>query len=84
MNTKNIIQKLEKQFTHKDFIDAIDTNSQGNHFSVIVVSDKFVNLSLINRHKIIYNIFKKEITNEIHALQIKAYTHMEWKKNNNI
>ena len=84
MNTKNIIQKLEKQFTHKDFIDAIDTNSQGNHFSVIVVSDKFVNLSLINRHKIIYNIFKKEITNEIHALQIKAYTHMEWKNNNNI
>ena len=41
-------------------------------------------MSLIDRHKLIYLIFSKELTKEIHALQIKAYTPSEWiRKNNN-
>jgi len=82
MNTKNIKQKLESNFSENDLIEAIDINNQGNHFSIVVVSDEFNNISLINRHKIIYKIFSEEITKEIHALQIKTYTHSEWKKNN--
>ena len=41
MNTKNIKQKLELNFSENDLIEAIDTNNQGNHFSIVVVSDKF-------------------------------------------
>ena len=63
-------------------IETIDVNNQGDHFSIIVVSDRFNNMSLINRHKLIYEIFAQEITKEIHALHIKTYTHSEWKKNN--
>ena len=57
---------------------------QSNHFSLFILSDSFDKMSLIDRHKLIYLIFSKELTKEIHALQIKAYTPSEWiRKNNN-
>ena len=82
MNTKKIKQKLENFFQKNDFIEISDVNGQGNHFSIFVVSNEFKNMSLINRHKLIYNIFEKKLTHEIHALQIRTYTYSEWKKNN--
>ena len=39
-------------------------------------------VEIVKRHQMIYEIFKKEITNEIHAMQIQAYTNEEWKKKN--
>ena len=83
MNTKIIKQKLESHFSKKDLIEVLDINNQGNHFSIIIISNKFNNEPLLNRHKIIYDIFSQEITKEIHALQIKTYTHSEWNNNNN-
>ena len=80
MNTNEIKQKLENIFTD-DIIEVIDTNGMNNHFSLVIISDKFLNMSLINRHKLIHKVFKKELTYEIHALQIKTYTREEWRKN---
>ena len=82
MNTEYIKQKLEDFFSKKDLIEVVDVNGQGNHYSVLIISNQFIDVSLINRHKIIYNIFNNEITKDIHAMQIKTYTHAEWKKNN--
>ena len=79
MNTNTIKQKLVKIFKN-DIIEVIDTNGMNNHFSIVVISDKFLNMSLINRHKLIYNLFEAELTNEIHALQLKTYTKVEWNK----
>ena len=79
MNTNTIKQKLVKIFKN-DIIEVIDTNGMNNHFSIVVISDKFLNMSLINRHKLIYNLFEVELTNEIHALQLKTYTKVEWNK----
>ena len=79
MNTNTIKQKLVNIFK-KDFIEVIDTNGMNNHFSIVVISDKFLNMSLIDRHKLIYKLFEKELTQEIHALQIKTHTKDEWHK----
>jgi len=79
MNTNTIKQKLVIFFKN-DIIEVIDTNGMNNHFSIFVISDKFLNMSLIDRHKIIYKLFEKELTQEIHALQIKTYTKDEWHK----
>ena len=81
MNSENIKQKLEDFFSKKDLFKVIDINGNGDHYSILVISNKFANMSLIERHKIIYSIFDKEITKEIHAMQIKTYTHEEWNKN---
>ena len=79
MNTNTIKQKLVNIFEN-DTIEVIDTNGMNNHFSIFIISDKFLNMSLINRHKLIYKQFEKELTNQIHALQLKTYTVDEWHK----
>ena len=79
MNTNKIKQKLVNIFKN-DIIEVIDTTGTNDHFSIFVISDKFLNMSLIDRHKLIYKLFEKELTNEIHALQIKTHTKGEWHK----
>jgi len=57
-----------------------DMNGNQDHFSLMIISSEFENLSIINQHKMIYNALGKMITNEIHALQIKTFTWKQWKK----
>jgi len=53
-----------------------------NHFNLIVISDSFDGLSLIEQHRIVYNILNDMISKEIHALQLKTLTWEQWKKEN--
>ena len=80
MNKENIKKIIKSNFT-KDHFEVIDVNNDSNHFSILIISDKFYGLSLIKRHKIIYNLLNKYISKEIHALQIKTYTVDEWNNN---
>ena len=59
-----------------------DMTSNQNHFSVMVISSEFENLSIIKQHKMIYDALGTMITNEIHALQIKTFTLEQWKNEN--
>jgi BolA protein len=43
-----------------------------SHFVVHVVSDRFRGLSRPERHRVVYEILSKEISERIHALSIKA------------
>ena len=81
MNSDKIKKRLEIYFSDGK-VEVFDTRGTGDHFSVIVISNKFDKVNIVKRHQIIYEIFKKEITNEIHAMQIQAYTNEEWKKKN--
>ena len=77
MNLEEIKERLIKNFPN-DKVDAFDLRGSGDHFSIVVISDQFENVSLVNRHRIIYSIFKDEITKNIHAMQIQTYTYKEW------
>ena len=59
-----------------------DMNGNQDHFSVMVISSEFENLSIIKQHKMIYNALGSMVTNEIHALQIKTFTLEQWKNEN--
>ena len=59
-----------------------DMNGNQDHFSVMVISSEFENLSIIKQHKMIYNALGSMVTNEIHALQIKTCTLEQWKNEN--
>ena len=78
MNIIKIKDRLENYFLNSK-IEVFDARGTGDHFSVIIISQQFINISLVNRHRMVYNLFKKELTNSIHALQIQAYTINEWK-----
>lgn len=53
------------------------TASDASHFRLLVVSDKFANVSLVRRHQMIYSILADVMT-RIHALAIQTYTTEEW------
>ena len=79
MNIEEIKQRLNSNFIN-DKVEVFDSRGTGDHFSIIVISDRFDGVSLVNRHRMIYSIFEDKIVNEIHALQIQTYTLEEWQR----
>ena len=77
MNINSIKQKVKNEISGAR-VEVVDTTGTGDHFSILVVSDIFNKMTLINRHKLIYQSLDKYVTKEIHALQIKAYTEEEF------
>ena len=77
MNINSIKEKIKEEISQAR-VDVTDTTGTGDHFSVVVVSNVFVKMTLINRHKLIYKSLDQYVTKEIHALQIKAYTEEEF------
>jgi len=53
-------------------------NTGGSHYTVIIVSDIFDGLSLIKRHRTVYDAVGDLMTNDIHALSIQAKTPAEY------
>tara|TARA_Y100001960_G_scaffold91048_1_gene97985 strand:- start:1388 stop:1630 length:243 start_codon:yes stop_codon:yes gene_type:complete len=76
--TKDDIKKRLEAKIHSGIVEVKDMTGESNHFSILVISNQFINLSLIQRHQLIYSFFKEELTKEIHALQINTYTKEEW------
>ena len=79
MNIDEIKQRLNSYFIN-DKVEVFDSRGTGDHFSIVVISNKFDGVSLIDRHRMIYSIFEDKIVTEIHALQIQTYTLQEWKR----
>ena len=74
----NTIKEIIKKSIKDAYVEVIDLNNSGDHFSLLVVTNQFDALNLLNRHKIIYNLFDNYITKEIHALQLKTLTYKEY------
>jgi BolA family transcriptional regulator, general stress-responsive regulator len=53
--------------------------SGGGHFRVIVVSNRFANQSLMERHQQVYGAVGMGKNPDIHALAIQAFTEEEWR-----
>ena len=77
--TKEIENKIKEKIK-TSHLQAIDLRG-GDHIQVIVVSPEFEDKSLVEQHKIIYDILSNEMkTNEIHALTLKTYSPSQWEK----
>ena len=77
MDTKSIKNIIEDSLA-KSHVEVIDTTGGGDHFSVMVISDLFKDMNLINRHKLIYRALNQFLNKEIHALQLKTLTEEEF------
>ncbi|XP_013414955.1 bolA-like protein DDB_G0274169 [Lingula anatina] len=49
------------------------------HFRILVVSEKFENVPMIKRHRLINDALKEELSTHIHALAIVAKAPSQWK-----
>ena len=47
------------------------------HFEVIIVSEKFQDVTRVKRHRMVYDVLGDLIESDIHALRIRAYTPTE-------
>jgi len=47
---------------------------KGGHFRLTISSEKFIGLSMVDRHRLIFDTLGNLMETEIHALSIKAST----------
>ena len=91
----DISNKIEQKLTNnlellhfevKDFTGRHLNHEQhdgGFHLEAVIVSEDFINKSLIERHKLIYAALGDLLKHEIHAFSMKTLTPAEWESKNN-
>lgn len=52
----------------------------GVHFQALIVSDEFIDKSVVQRHQIVYRCLGDRMGGIIHALSMKTLTVAEWKR----
>ena len=71
------IQHIEiKDFTGRHLNHK--THEGGFHLEATIVSSDFIDMSLIERHRVVYDSMGNMMNNEIHALSMKTLTPDEW------
>ena len=79
---QHLTQQLEISLnpTHLEVVNESHNHSgpaSESHFKLVVVSDYFSDLRLIDRHRFVNQLFKEELSH-IHALAMHTYTPDEW------
>ena len=84
---QKLIGNLELlHFEVKDFTGRHLNHEQhdgGFHLEAVIVSENFINKSLIERHKLIYAALGDLLKHEIHAFSMKTLTPDEWENKKN-
>ncbi|CAG9806840.1 unnamed protein product [Chironomus riparius] len=72
------LSPIKLEVVNESYMHGVPKNSE-THFKVLVVSEKFTGLSLIQRHRIVNNYLKEELKTEFpHALSIVAKNPTEY------
>ena len=81
-NVKHNNEKIQTQYPDAIHCSIIDlSDGCGAKLELTIVSNKFDNMPLLKRHREVQNHLKeKGLFDEIHALQIKAWTGEQWEK----
>lgn len=87
MSIQNVVENILNQELEPQYIEVINESYMHNvpagsesHFKVIIVCDVFESKRLLARHRIINNLLKVELENDIHALALHTYTPSEWQR----
>ncbi|XP_005183767.1 bolA-like protein 2 [Musca domestica] len=76
---KYLEEKLAKELDAQ-YVQAVDeSDGCGGKFSVVIVSDKFKGLKMLQKHRMVNSVLAEELK-EIHAFSQKSYTPEEWEK----
>lgn len=57
---------------------SVNVEGDGTHFEAVIVSDKFDGKTLLERHKLVYEVLGDAMKERIHALSLKTYTPEQW------
>ncbi len=71
MATDPLRALLEQAFPDAEELDVVDRTGGGDHFHVIVQTDRFDGLSLIDQHRLVYDALAAPLADgTIHELRI--------------
>ena len=71
MATDPLRALLEQAFPDADELDVVDRTGGGDHFHVVVQTDRFDGLSLIDQHRLVYDALATPLADgTIHELRI--------------
>ncbi len=71
MATDPLRTLLEQAFPDADELDVVDRTGSGDHFHVVVQTDRFDGLSLIDQHRLVYDALAAPLADgTIHELRI--------------
>lgn len=73
----HLIEVDDDSYRHRNHKQAV---GKGGHYNLLVVSDDFIGMDMISRHRKIYDILQMHTHQHIHALSIKAHTKKEWEQ----
>ena len=76
MDPRALEQTIEAAFPSAT-IEATDLNGGGDHFQLLVVSDRFEGLRLVQRHRLVYDALGDLMRARIHALTLTTLTPAE-------
>lgn len=62
---------------NESHMHSVPPNSE-THFKVVLVSEAFAGVRLVQRHQKVYQILSEELAGEVHALALHTYTPEEW------
>jgi stress-induced morphogen len=67
-----LVQNVSQKHAHHHR-DGHVPHTGETHFSVTIVSEKFVGLSRVERHRMVHTVLAEEMAGPVHALAIKAF-----------
>jgi acid stress-induced BolA-like protein IbaG/YrbA len=74
MDPKEIRAMIEAKLSST----SIEVDGDGTHFEAVIVSPEFEGKSLLERHKLVYEVLGDAMKERIHALSLKTYTPKQW------
>ena len=83
---KKLLEKFKPtqlEVINESYMHSVPKGSE-THFKVVVISDSFKNMSILNKHKSVQECLEWELKHGVHALSIVAKTPDEWSKSNKI
>lgn len=76
----NMLKPNHLEVHNESHMHAVPVGSE-SHFRVLVVSTQFDGLTLIQRHRLVNEALKDELSSCVHALAIQAKTPEQWRSN---
>ena len=69
----SVLDVSEQHRGHQNFKENVES-----HFEILVVSNRFINVKRIDRHRMVNDSLKNEFLSDLHSAVIKTYTVEEY------
>ena len=76
MDIRTLEQKVAAAFPAAQ-IEVADTTGGGDHFAMLIVSERFDGMPLVRRHRLVYDALGDLMRAEVHALSLQTLTPAE-------